>query len=117
MMTFHRKLGHALGGDPRADKDLHTRCRRRRRLVARDSRLFGLYLDHFASYTSIYGALGTAIILLTWFRQLRLSTHAAGTSLALLWDRRHVMSTTAWIVVIVLAVLLFGGGGFFYSRR
>jgi membrane protein len=30
------------------------------------SRLFGLYLDHFASYTSIYGALGTAIILLTW---------------------------------------------------
>lgn len=30
------------------------------------SRLFGLYLDHVASYASIYGALGSAIILLTW---------------------------------------------------
>jgi membrane protein len=30
------------------------------------SRLFGLYLDHLASYASIYGALGTAVIFLTW---------------------------------------------------
>jgi len=30
------------------------------------SRLFALYLDHFTSYSSIYGALGGAVILLTW---------------------------------------------------
>jgi len=30
------------------------------------SRLFGLYLDHFATYASIYGALATAVIFLTW---------------------------------------------------
>jgi len=30
------------------------------------SRLFGLYLDHFGRYTSIYGALGGAVIFLTW---------------------------------------------------
>lgn len=30
------------------------------------SRLFGLYLDHFASYRSIYGALSGGVILLTW---------------------------------------------------
>jgi membrane protein len=28
--------------------------------------LFGLYLDHFASYATIYGALGSAVIFLTW---------------------------------------------------
>jgi membrane protein len=30
------------------------------------SRLFALYLDHVGSYTSIYGALGGAVIVLTW---------------------------------------------------
>jgi membrane protein len=30
------------------------------------SRLFGLYLDHFASNASIYGALGGAVTFLTW---------------------------------------------------
>ncbi|HET9990051.1 MAG TPA: YihY/virulence factor BrkB family protein [Kofleriaceae bacterium] len=30
------------------------------------SRLFGLYLDQLASYVSIYGALGSAVIFLTW---------------------------------------------------
>jgi membrane protein len=30
------------------------------------SRLFGLYFDHFGSYTPIYGALGSAVIFLIW---------------------------------------------------
>jgi membrane protein len=30
------------------------------------SRLFGVYLDYFASYASIYGALGSAVMFLTW---------------------------------------------------
>ncbi len=30
------------------------------------SRLFGVYLDHFGSYSPIYGALGGAVIFLTW---------------------------------------------------
>ncbi len=30
------------------------------------SRLFGLYLDRFASFSSIYGALASAVILLSW---------------------------------------------------
>lgn len=30
------------------------------------SRLLALYLDHFGSYSSIYGALGGAVIFLTW---------------------------------------------------
>jgi len=30
------------------------------------SRLFGVVLDHFASYGTIYGALGSAVISLTW---------------------------------------------------
>jgi membrane protein len=30
------------------------------------SLLFGLYLDHFATYASIYGALGSAVMFLTW---------------------------------------------------
>lgn len=30
------------------------------------SRLFGLYFGHVGSYTPIYGALGSAVILLTW---------------------------------------------------
>ena len=27
---------------------------------------FGFYLAHFASYAKVYGALGTAVVLLTW---------------------------------------------------
>jgi membrane protein len=30
------------------------------------SQLFGLYLDHVVSYGSVYGALGSAVIFLTW---------------------------------------------------
>lgn len=41
------------------------------------SRLFALYLDHVGSYTSIYGALGGAVTVLTWLWR---SEHGASES-------------------------------------
>jgi membrane protein len=52
------------------------------------SRLFGLYLEHFTSYTSIYGALGSAIILLTWLWLSSMSLLFAAEVNAVLADLR-----------------------------
>jgi membrane protein len=60
------------------------------------SRLFALYLDHFASYESIYGALGSAVILLTWLWLSSMSLLLAAEINAVFADVRSEHSEHAW---------------------
>jgi len=53
------------------------------------SRLFGLYLDHFVSYRSIYGALGGGVILLTWLWLSSMTLLFAAEINAVLAELRH----------------------------
>jgi len=52
------------------------------------SQLFGLYLDHVVSYGSIYGALGSAVIFLTWLWLSSMSLLFAAEVNAVLADLR-----------------------------
>lgn len=59
------------------------------------SRLFGLYLDHFSSYRTIYGALGGGVILLTWLWLSSMALLLAAEINAVLAELRTEQATKA----------------------
>jgi membrane protein len=58
------------------------------------SRLFGLYLDRFGGYSSIYGALGSAVIFLTWLWLSSMSLMLGAEIDAVLADMRRERRTS-----------------------